>query len=107
MPIAQRRRPHRPPRRGFRRPGYTRGLEMDCPVLASERSALRAEFAAFNPARSVDSRRLIILSPFGSVKRRMTGGLLLTAIQVSLDHESTRRMHSGQHSGPRLEVGVP
>src|SRR5690348_6960444 len=107
MPIARQRRPHRLPRRGFRRLGYTRGLELDCPVLASERSALRAEFAAFNPARSVDSRRLIILSPFGSVKRRMTGGLPLTAIQISLEPESTRRMRSGQQFRTSTRMGGP
>jgi hypothetical protein len=51
---------------------------------ATERSAFKAEFAAFSPARRVDSRRLMILLPFGRERDRTTGGFMVPTMWFSL-----------------------
>ena len=63
------------------------------------RSAFKAEFAAFSPARSVDSRKLTILLPFGREKDRMTGDFAAPGIGISLtkdigDHPVSRQSKS-------------
>ena len=84
--------------------GYTRGFGADCLFLPTGRSAFRAVFAAFSPARRVDSRKLMILLPFGRVKDRITGSLTgFAAMSLSMDRNIIDPDPSGK-SNRRIET---